>query len=353
MGMRSLLLGALVLVAACGGADDGEAGPDPPLTPAIKVAVDPRVELLSIVFGLAGNPEYGQANPSPWRDALSEQFTPLRDHEAVVLAQGLRADYGISFDAPVDLAVYLDPATLQPTRPLAPPPPGLDPRWDGAPIDPFLAALADFADVGEFDRLFAENAAYRAEVEERLGAAIADQPIVDSFENLFGPRPGTDFQIVPGLLTGPYNYSATAVAPDGSGVFVQVIGVEFPAGQTLELVVHETAHAYVNPIFDARIDELAAVTAPAFASVEPQMRAQHYVDALTMVNELVVRAVTILYVRDHVDDDRAAALTLEEEGRGFRWIAPLVTELDGLRTQYRGRPIPDDELVEAVRRVLE
>lgn len=351
--MRLLVLGALGVVAACGGSDDGEAAPDRPRAPHIEVAVDPRVELLSIVFGLAGSPEYGQAKPSPWRDAVSGQFAALRDHEAVGLARELRADYGISFDAPVDLAVYLDPATLQPTRPLAPLPPGLDPRWEGAPIDPFLAALADFADAGEFDRAFAENAAYRAEVEDRLGAAIADEPIVDSFEKLFGPRPDTRFRVVPGLLTGPYNYSATAASPDGSTVFVQVIGVEFPAAQTLELVVHETAHAYVNPIFDARTEDLAAVSAPAFASVEPQMRSQHYIDAPTMVNELVVRAVTILYVRDHVDDERAAALIVEEEDRGFRWIAPTVAELDELRARYRDGPIPEDAMVEAVRTVLE
>jgi hypothetical protein len=347
------VLGALCVIAACGGADDGEASPDPPLDPQVEVAVDPRVELLSIVFGLVGSPEYAEAYPSPWRDAVNEQFEPLRDHEAVVLARGLRAEYGISFDAPVDLAVYLDPATLLPTRPLAPLPPGLDPLWEGAPIDPFLAALADFAEAGGFDRVYAENAAYRGEAEDRLTAVVADQPIIESFEKLFGPRPGTRFRVVPGLLTGPYNYSATAVAPDGSSEYVQVIGVEFAAAQTLELVVHEMAHAYVNPIFDARAEALAAVSAPAFASEEAQMRAQNYIDAPTMVNELVVRAVTIVYVRDHVDDDRAAALILEEEDRGFRWIAPLVARLDGLREQYPDGPIPEDELVDAVRAALE
>ncbi len=303
--MRLLVLGALCVATACGGAEGGGGSTsDPPLDPRIEVAVDPRVELLSIVFGLAGSPEYAEAYPSPWRDAVDEQFAPLRDRE-------------------------------------------------GAPVDLSLATVADFADEGGFDRVHAEYASHRGEVEERLGAAIAGQPLIDSFETLFGPRPGTRFRFVPGLLTGPYNYSASAVAPDGSSVFVQVIGTEFPAAQTLELAVHEMAHAYVNPILDAQAEALAAVSGPAFASVEPQMRAQHSTDAPTMVNELMVRAVTIVYVRDNVDDRRAAAMILEEKDRGFRWIGPLVTRLDDLREQSRGAPIAEDALVEAVRGVLQ
>ena len=64
--------------------------------PAIEVRVDPRVELMSIVYRLAGNPEYNMGNAaSPYSRAVDEH------------AQLLRQRRVISFDAVMSMAVHL------------------------------------------------------------------------------------------------------------------------------------------------------------------------------------------------------------------------------------------------------
>jgi hypothetical protein len=46
----------------------------------IRASVDPRVELLSIIFRLAGNPEYNQPNSkSPYADEVAADLGESRD----------------------------------------------------------------------------------------------------------------------------------------------------------------------------------------------------------------------------------------------------------------------------------
>src|SRR5688500_18981571 len=117
--------------------------------PPIEVRVDPRVELMSIVFRLAGNPEYNMGNStSPYSRAVDEHFGPFREHAVVKQAQRLRQGRGISYDAVSSLAVHLEmDKTLVPAlrAPLEPRPPQLENRWTAADAEGFVALLADFA----------------------------------------------------------------------------------------------------------------------------------------------------------------------------------------------------------------
>ena len=80
----------------------------------VQIGVDPRVELLCIVFRLAGNPEYNRARIPAYVDDVERQFGPLRGHQVVALAKKLRQTRGISFDACMSLAVHLkDANTLE------------------------------------------------------------------------------------------------------------------------------------------------------------------------------------------------------------------------------------------------
>ena len=72
-------------------------GPDAASRPAgerIQVAVDPRVELLCIIFRLAGNPEYNKAPACPYVRDVEARFGPFKDHAAVQMARTLRRRRG-------------------------------------------------------------------------------------------------------------------------------------------------------------------------------------------------------------------------------------------------------------------
>lgn len=63
----------------------------------IPVRVSTRVELLSIVFQLAGSPEYNQMNAqSPYSQRAQEYFRGFAGHEVVKLAREYRKNNGIS-----------------------------------------------------------------------------------------------------------------------------------------------------------------------------------------------------------------------------------------------------------------
>ena len=61
--------------------------------PQIAVRVDPRIELLSIVFRLAGNPEYSQGRVPVYTKAVEAWFGPHKEHEVVKQAKRLRIDH--------------------------------------------------------------------------------------------------------------------------------------------------------------------------------------------------------------------------------------------------------------------
>jgi hypothetical protein len=83
--------------------------------------VDPRVELLSVLFRLAGNSKYNQGKVASYTYDVEKQFGAFRNHAAVKLARRLRESRGVSYDACRSMAVHLtDVDELQTIVPLDP-----------------------------------------------------------------------------------------------------------------------------------------------------------------------------------------------------------------------------------------
>jgi len=61
----------------------------PPVAPAPRIAADPRIELLAIVFRLAGASEFSQNQYAEYDADVVRQFGAFRGHEAVTLARDL------------------------------------------------------------------------------------------------------------------------------------------------------------------------------------------------------------------------------------------------------------------------
>src|SRR5678816_4139586 len=92
----------LVLLALLGFVSPGlTAVPNSPLekSPQLLVSVDPRVELLSLIFRLAGNPEYNRPRVDSYSHDVETHFEAFRDHPVVALASQLRNTRGVSYDA--------------------------------------------------------------------------------------------------------------------------------------------------------------------------------------------------------------------------------------------------------------
>ena len=318
----------------------------------MEVAVDARVELFSVLERLAGRPEYGVA-ATPYAVAVDTWFAPYAGEPAVVSFRRLRESRGIGYDAAMTLAAQLD-EQLAPVRPLSPLPEGLDVRWEGVDLERVLGEVRDFAAEARFDDFLAAQHGYIAAVEEAFRSFVRSRPVRDWFEGVFGPRQRTGYHVVPGLLTGLMSYGVHA----GADEIYAIMSLEAPDADgiptlgllTEEYLVHEFAHAYVNPVVREHI-EVFDGAAPSIDGAASAMEQQHYLTRDIVVAESIVRALTVLYLRDEVGID-AARQSLEMQHRlGFTWTRDLAVALTTAIEAGDGT-LTDARMIEAAALVL-
>jgi hypothetical protein len=312
----------------------------------LTVRADPRVEFMSLIFRLAGNPEYMRGLVPSYVEDADAHFAPFRDHDVVRLARRLRAERGVSFDAVMGMAVHVDDAaSLAARMPLDPRPAWLDARWQPAEAEAFLAAARRFVTDSSFDAFVARHQALYALTESRLAAVLEEHVRLEWFDAFFGGRPGTDFIVVPALFNGPNSYGPRCQPPDGREQFYCILGVwqvdaegapRFDARIT-GTVIHEFCHSYANPIIDRHADDLEAAGQKLFARVAEPMRQQAYGHWRTMLYESLVRACVVRYTLRYEGRWKAWTAARAEQARGFVWMPELVTllsEYEADRAQY-------------------
>jgi hypothetical protein len=302
-----------------------------PTTPAAAptttdVRVDRRVELISILFRLGGGDEYRLAPSSPYIADVEKAFRPFADHPAVVATRELKAKHSISYDAPMQLAIRLDDKLALTDEA------GVrtgDPRWKDLDVAGYAAKVREFAEASKFDDFFAAHTAHYQTVADKLRAVVdAEQPVA-WFDSQFGPRKDVRYIVVPALLAGPRNFGLHRKLPDGSLEMFQILGVNGTDGmpttdsETVGLLVHEMAHSYVNPLFEAHHDKLEKAGTAIFPLVEKRMRAQAYATWQTMMNEAGVRAVTVLYMGVKKGSEAGRIALKQELRNGFVWTDEL------------------------------
>jgi hypothetical protein len=307
----------------------------------LAVDIDRRVELMSIVFRLAGLPRYAEA-ATPYARAVDAHFAPFREHDAVVFTRQLGARSGIGYEMAPALAVFLDDN-------LAPPLPRELVRWQVAKLDVYVAAVRAFAKTADLDGFLAAQRVSTDAVVARDRAFFDKVPAIEWLDHTFGPRPGARYFLVPGLLTGPMDYAARR----GDDIYViahldmpDEAGLPSPRATAVPFVIHELCHSYTNPIVDAALGELQPSAARAIGERREVFASQAYTTDQIVLEESVVRAIVVLWVRDR---DGAAAAQNEiatQERLGFAWTRALADALDDARA--RG-PLDAGAIVAATR----
>lgn len=323
-------------------------GPDRPAG-RVAVASDARVELMSIIFRLAGSPEYNQESASsPYADRVDEHFGEFRGHRVVTLAAQLRAQRGISYDAVMSMAMHLtNPEDLDLRLGLDPRPERLDARWTPEDATRFVAAARDFVRVTSFNAFVNENRRFYDAASARLRDRIESRAYIAWFDEFFGARPGARFRAIPGLLNGGGNYGVGIRFPDGREEITPVIGAGrfddegLPVFGTnvVPTIVHEFCHSYTNPIVDAFLDDLAPAGRAIYPTVAAKMKRQAYGNWETMMYESLVRACTVRHVLSHDGPEEAQQEAARHHRRGFRWtgdLARLLGEYESDREHYPG-----------------
>jgi len=313
---------ALVFALACARLAPAEA--------TIAPKVDPRIEMVSIVFRLAGSPEYGMSPLKKYTDDIDAYFSPYKEHPAVVLARKLAMERDVGFDAAMAMAAHLSsPPELKPLVAFTDRIP--DARYGADNANTLAKLLADFYRDTKFEKFFAVHHSYYALAEERFQKALGGINL-DWYKSFYGEIPAGQYRLVLGLNNGGGNYGVRVVWPNAHEDFYSVIGCwsQDDSGNPtysddyLPIIIHEFNHSFVNPAVLKHREEFTP-SQQVYDKVSERMHAEAYFDANTMVNESLVRAAVIQYLESKGTDKKAIRRQIvQEQSTGFVWMDELV-----------------------------
>lgn len=306
--------------------------------------VDARVELLSIVFRLAGNSEYNMDRLPRYSAEIDRYFAPYKNHPAVQMAHELAEKSGVGFDAVMAMAISLSPPPeLKPLVSFTSTIP--DKRWGTADAEKFLPLLRNFYHDSKFAEFYSAHQPFYRTAEERFAETLG---LVNFawYQTFYGKAPSLKYHLILGLNNGGGNYGPHLVDADGSLELFSIIGCwshddggdpAYPKEQGyLATIIHEFNHSFVNPAIAEHWSDFSGADS-VYASVAEQLQRLAYGDAQTMVNESLVRAAVIVYFQQNGEDSRKNLKRIREEQRlGFFWMDRLVDMLKQYEEQ-RGR----------------
>jgi len=292
-----------------------------------RAGIDSRVELMSILFRLAGNQEYRQCRVPAYDQAIEKYFAPFRNHDAVQLAHSL----AIGFDAPMKLAVNLgDVDSLNELIPLD------RPLLYGGRARDFLSGARKFVSETNFQAFLQSQQPLFAATDARLQAFIRDQADLGWFAGFFGPPSPARLTIVPGMANGAPSYAARFVDASAAQEIYAIPGVSKvdPYGIPVfdsdwrMVMVHELAEVYASGAAGKYASQMQAPASRVYQAVAAAMQSQSYGNWRIMVNQSLARAVAIEYVIAHDGPDAARAAVWKENAKSFFWMGGLVDLLE-------------------------
>jgi hypothetical protein len=311
----------------------------------MDVGVDPRVELMSIIFHLAGNREYNECRVQKYNEDINKYFKPYENLSAIKYAAKLRGTRGMGYNAPMGLAVYVGHLPdLEELVPLDPRPVELDSRWQPAQAGKFLKEARLFAKESNFSKFYNDHKPMYEKAVSDLAQLIETQAHFEWFESFFGQEVKPHSCVILGLTNGSNSYGASVVI-EGQKYIYSVPGVwqcgllgnpEFYKGH-IGAIHHELCHSYSNPIVYKYSDELRDAGQRMFSKLKDKMQSQAYADWQTMMCEYVVRVCTIQYYRKYESAgtaDRIINYQIKSGFVGMRELDEVVSKYEHEREKY-------------------
>ena len=304
--------------------------------------VDKRVELLGVVFRLAGNNEFNTSRFKLYSDKIDQHFSPYKKHKLISFAEKLINEKGISVDAVMSMAINLD-EKLNPRIEFDRS--SLDKRWNKDDAAMFVKLLQQFYKDAKCEDFFNDNEKLYHEAAIRF-LHVYDFVDFDWYYSFYGEKPSGKFNIILALGIGDTIYSADyhnkingereAYSFMGVGNTDNTGMIEFDTyiDMYYATLVHEFNHSFVNPLLEKHKELFRANGEKIFKLLEPEMRKQTFDKWKTVLDEAFVRASVIKYLKDHdYAKDAVENLLLFELANSFLWIKPFVNDLEKYNAQ--------------------
>ena len=326
-----------------------------------KPIVDERVELLSIVFRLAGAEEYSMNAVPSYGDDIDRHFESVKNHEAVRYAKKLRSSFHVGQDTVMSYAVRLEIRDgkitfrddLDRNSQIE-----KDFRWTKSTKEKFLKLLNDFYTDSQFRDFFDSHQPLYEGVSKDF-APTSNAIDYDWFKTFFGVNHEFRFQPVVSLLCDG-GFGPNFMLKSGGKISYAVIGLHEIDMENIapdmfrwitHSLVHEGCHAFCNPLIDKHYIKLKPAAERIFPVFEKITAANCYGMVNIVQYELLVRAATLRYWKTHgLDDDTLEKFKLRDKNIGFFPIDDWYQWLEDYENSRDRYPTLDDFMPEIARR---
>ena len=308
----------------------------------VDVSVSETVELMSILSRTASFDEYNMDMGGQYTEDTEQWFAPFKAHPAVTYFRGLRGQYGISHNAPADLAVnltiengHVKMATSNECL--------NDPRWQDVDVDELVTLIDQFYTDTRFHEFYQQHQDFYNEVLSVFNTNV--MPLFDQewYPRFYGIGPAESFHVIIGFTTGGHNYATSRQIPGQPKENFSVIGYwiypQYGMGFEGEnarrfaapTVIHEFNHSFVNYLIeDENNAKLLGDIPERLLGQERFMlsRVQAYPESKTVFNETVVRAATAIYLMENgFTDDEVKQDIMSNMQSGFPWTPEMVSAM--------------------------
>lgn len=302
--------------------------------------VDERVELTSIVFFLAGAPEYSTNMISSYRQDINEYFEKYKNHPIVQYAIELRNKQGIAYTAIASAAICLkiidnrvkssidsESITIY------------DHRWTDKSFNHFLKLLDDFYQKTDFRIFYNDHKDFYALVEQNIVQLFDEKIRPEWFESFYGESLGKP-NVYIGICNGPHNYAiGDPLSPDNAGIVIGVSteddnGIPIFRNNDLFVIMHELNHRFSNPLINKYWNEIEPSANIIYPYVKEIMLQHAYGDAKTTFIEWLTNLCTIMYFKDNGLSVRYLISAYQDNG--FIW---LERSIDFMKNFYNNREL--------------
>lgn len=295
--------------------------------------IDPRFELTSIAFRLAGAQEYAQCGVPGYARDIDNHFLQYAEHPLISFIQQIRNDYGIGYNAVSSTADWLmiknGKVKLQPGY-HASDVVKADSRWTEPVFKRYLKLLDDFYRKSKFQQFYDEHHDLYRFAEGQLDSLLTKVD-ADWFDRYYGKEFGAP-DIYIGLCNGPSNYALTAeTRKSGYGIVVGCgcdnQGQPFYHPLFFSIVLHEFAHNYSNPLLMQYWSQMEDAANVIYPHVAQQMAQNAYGDAQTTIGEWFNDLCVLMFYRE-LQPEWLGYMTTSNQESGFIWMGRSVKFMD-------------------------
>lgn len=320
-----------------------------------KPKVDKRVEFLSIVFRIADAPDYNFDGIKLYIDKIQQYYSPYKNHELIHFIKKIQPEKGIYFGKVMCMAIHLD-ENFNPIIPFSDKIP--DTNWGKETAEEFVILLKKFYHDTKSEKFFKQNKSFYKKVSKRF-EPIYNKIDLNWFKTFYGKNPNENFLIINAIANGKANYGVSLQIPNQERRVYAIMGASssdekgmpvFEVEKYFPTLIHEFNHSFVNYLLDQNPVPFQKNGEQIFEFVKDKMQKLYYDDWRVMLNEALVRAAVIKYMKDKQFSNQEIEKEIQEQIKeGFVWIEDLVAELEKYDTQRTIYPTLENYLPELIK----